>query len=44
MRVRTLALLGAVLMASPAFAHHPFSSEFDANTPLHLTGKVTRVE
>jgi hypothetical protein len=39
-----LALLGAALMASPAFAHHPFSSEFDANAPVHLTGKVARVD
>jgi Family of unknown function (DUF6152) len=27
----------------PAFAHHPFNSEFDANAPVHLTGKVTQI-
>jgi Family of unknown function (DUF6152) len=38
--------LGAlVLLASvSAFAHHPFSSEFDKNKPVTLSGTVTRVE
>ena len=33
-----------VLIAAPALAHHPFSSEFDAQAPLTLSGTVTRVD
>src|SRR5262249_29547173 len=36
--------VGAVLAAGPAFAHHPFADEFDANAPVRLEGKVTQVE
>ena len=48
MRTRTIAGLvvaGLVALGSaPAVAHHAFSAEFDADRPLQLTGKVTRVE
>jgi hypothetical protein len=44
MRVPTLALVGTLLATTSAFAHHPFSSEFDANAPIRLEGKVTRVD
>jgi hypothetical protein len=44
MRASTLALVGTLLAATSAFAHHPFSSEFDANAPIRLEGKVTRVD
>jgi Family of unknown function (DUF6152) len=44
MKVFTLVAAGIILAASPAFAHHPFNSEFDAKAPVHLTGKVTQVD
>jgi hypothetical protein len=44
MRPAILAALGLVMAVGPAFAHHPFASEFDANAPVTLTGTVMRVD
>ena len=43
MKVLAISAIGIVLTVGPALAHHPFASEFDANQPVRLTGKVTQV-
>src|SRR5688572_15085433 len=32
------------LIGQPTAAHHSFAAEFDANSPIELTGTVTKVE
>lgn len=43
-RVSVVVVGGLLLAGVPASAHHAFASEFDANQPVTLTGKLTRVE
>jgi Family of unknown function (DUF6152) len=43
MKVPTIAVVGMIVAAGPAFAHHPFASEFDANAPVRVIGTVTQV-
>ena len=44
MKVATALLLAVSFGAGPALAHHSFAAQYDANKPITLTGKVTKVE
>jgi len=46
MKARLSALFGVALMlgAAPVLAHHSFSAEYDAQLPVILEGKITKVE
>lgn len=43
-QLRILAVVSALLWSTAAFAHHPFSAEFDSTKPVTLEGTVTQVE
>lgn len=36
--------LGLLLVATPAWSHHAFSAQFDANQPVTLRGALTKME
>jgi hypothetical protein len=38
------AALGLAVYSAPLAAHHAFAAQYDANKPITLTGKVTKVE
>jgi hypothetical protein len=40
----SLAVLGIVAAAAPVYAHHAFAAEYDANKPVSIRGKLTKVE
>jgi len=44
MKHMTIAALGLLMTTAPAFAHHPFDSEFDAKAPITIEGKIAGVE
>ena len=47
MRIAALIIqgvVGCVLAAPAAHAHHAFATEFDVDSPVELEGKVTKVE
>jgi hypothetical protein len=42
--VVSLILAGMLLSAAPAWSHHAFATEFDANKPVKMKGIVTKID
>ena len=40
----TIIVLGTILSPATIFAHHSFAAVFDRDSPVEMTGTVTRVE
>jgi Family of unknown function (DUF6152) len=40
----SLAVLSIVAATAPVYAHHAFAAEYDANKPVSIRGKLTKVE
>ena len=40
----TLSAVGLLVVAIPAWSHHAFTAEFDANQPIKLRGTVAKFE
>ncbi len=43
-RISLITIIGLLMAAIPALAHHAFTAEFDANKPVKLRGMVTKVQ
>lgn len=44
MRALLIGILGLLLAATAASAHHAFAAEFDSNRPVNFKGTVSKVE
>jgi len=44
MRAAFLGIIAGLGLSAAASAHHSFAAQYDANKPVMLTGKVTKVE
>ena len=39
-----IAVLSLIAAAAPIYAHHAFAAEYDANKPVSIRGKLTKVD